>query len=97
MPKIQHNEDIMISFDQFISRMPDPEEFPNFLWNGPFISNLVISEIDITNEIVFFQDGTPITFTAMEQNYSAIRVLPRKEMGEFIYNRTQRSTNQSGS
>ncbi len=87
----------MISFDQFISRMPDPEEYPCFLWNGPFISDLVISEIDIENKIVLFQDGTPITFTAMEQNYSAVRVLPKAVSGQFIYNRTQHNKNQSDS
>ena len=77
--------------------MPGPEEYPNFLWNGPLISNLIISEIDMKNKIVFFQDGTPITFTAMMQNYGAIHVLPLKVMGEFISNRTQRNMRQSGS
>ncbi len=87
----------MITFDQFLTRMPDPSEYPNFLWNGPFISNQTIAEIDVANEIVFFQDGTPITFSAMEQNCMAIHVLPRNVMGEFIGNRIQRNKNQSGS
>lgn len=87
----------MISFDQFISRMPDPEEYPCFLWNGPFISDLVISEIDVKNRIVLFEDGTPITFTAMEQNYSAVRVLPKAVMGQFICNHTRHNKNQSDS
>lgn len=74
----------MITFDQFLTRMPDPQDFPSFLWNGPFISNLIISEIDTKNEIVFFSDGTPITFTAMEKNYSAVRVLPRREIKTYL-------------
>ena len=74
----------MITFDQFISRMPDPKDYASFIWNGPFISNLVISEIDVKNKIVFFTDGTPITFTAMKKNFSAVRVLPRREMENYL-------------
>lgn len=88
----------MITFDQFISAMVEPEQYPTYLWNGPFISNLTISEIDIENEIVLFSDGTPITFSAMEHNYSAVRIIAKKEMGQFIgNNRTQRSKRRSGS
>ncbi|MCF0242990.1 MAG: hypothetical protein HUK25_10150 [Treponema sp.] len=86
----------MISFDQFISAMVEPQDYPTFIWNGPFIANLTISEIDVENKIVMFSDGTPITFQAMEQNYSATHVIARKELGSFIGTRTQNNKRQSG-
>jgi len=87
----------MITFDQFISRLPDPADYQNFLWNGPFISNLTISEIDVDHQIVFFVDGTPITFTAMEANFSAVRVVSKAVMGQFICSHTQNNKRRADS